>query len=112
MNSNIWALIVALFLAFSDVFNLGLLKMVRTGQISNHAWIGLPTVLYACQPLIFFFGLSHTSMTVLNLLWDLLSDILVTASGIFYFKEKISMKKYIGIAFGLLSIMFLAGDDE
>ena len=112
MNNNIWALVVASFLALSDVFNLGLLKMLRTGKITNQAWIGLPTVLYACQPLIFFFGLGHTSMTVLNLLWDVLSDILVTASGIFYFKEQISMKKYIGIAFGILAVTFLAGDED
>ncbi len=85
--------------------------MVSTGQISNQAWIGLPTILYAFQPFIFLFGLKHTSMTVLNLLWDILSDIMVTASGIFYFKEKLSMKKYIGIAFGLLAVMFLTGDE-
>lgn len=105
-----WALIIALFLAFSDVFNLGLLKMLKTGQITNQAWIGLPTVLYACQPLIFFFGLSHTSMTVLNLLWDVLSDIFVTAAGLLYFKEEISMKKYIGIAFGIVAVTFLSSD--
>ncbi len=109
-KSDIWTLLIAFFLAISDVFNLGLLKMISTGQISNQVWIGLPTVLYAFQPFIFLFGLKHTSMTVLNLLWDVLSDIMVTASGIFYFKEKISMKKYIGIAFGIVAVIFLSND--
>ncbi len=85
--------------------------MVSTGEIKNKAWLGLPTLLYAFQPLIFYFGLSHTSMTVLNLLWDVLSDVLVTASGLFYFKEKMSMKKYIGITFGLLAVLFLTSEE-
>ncbi len=85
--------------------------MVNTGEIKNKAWLGLPTLLYAFQPLIFYFGLSHTSMTVLNLLWDVLSDVLVTASGLFYFKEKMSMKKYIGITFGLLAVLFLTSEE-
>lgn len=105
-----WGIVIAFFLAFSDVFNLGLLKMLRTGQLKNHAWIGLPTVLYACQPLIFYYGLGHTSMTVLNLLWDVLSDIMVSASGLLYFKETLTMKKYIGISFAIMAVIFLSGD--
>ena len=108
---NWWALIIAAFLVLGDVFNLGLLKMVSNGEIKNQEWLGLPVLLYAFQPIIFFFGLGHTSMTVLNLLWDVLSDVLVTASGLFYFKEKMSMKKYIGITFGLLAVMFLTSEE-
>ncbi len=112
MNSHLWTLLIAFFLAFSDLFNLGLLKMLRTGQVKNMAWIALPTLLYSLQPMIFYTGLGHTSMTALNLMWDVMSDILVTASGLFFFKEKLSFKKYIGIAFAFVAIFLLSGDDE
>lgn len=111
MNGHLWTLLIAFLLAFSDLFNLGLLKMIHTGQIKNTAWIALPTFLYSLQPLIFFKGLGHTSMTGLNLLWDVMSDVLVTASGLFYFKEKLSFKKYIGIAFAFMAIFLLSADD-
>lgn len=85
--------------------------MIRTGQIKNMAWIAVPTLLYSLQPLIFYTGLGHTSMTALNLMWDVMSDILVTASGLFYFKEKLSYKKYIGLSFAFMAIFLLSGDD-
>jgi drug/metabolite transporter (DMT)-like permease len=111
MNSHLWTLLIAFFLALSDLFNLGLLKMLRTGQITNMSWIAVPTLLYSLQPLIFYKGLGHTSMTVLNLMWDVMSDVLVTASGLFYFKEKLSYKKYIGLSFAFVAIFLLSGDD-
>ncbi len=51
-------------------------------------------------------------MTALNLMWDVMSDILVTASGLFYFKEKLSYKKYIGLSFAFVAIFLLSGDDS
>ena len=111
LTENMKALLFAFFLAASDVFNLGLLKALRTGQVKNMAWIAVPTLLYAFQPLIFFKGLAHTTLTALNLLWDVMSDVLVTLTGLFYFKEKLSMRKQIGAAFSVLGVFLLGGDD-
>lgn len=107
---NLYGILFAFLMAFSDLFNLGLLKMLRTGQVSNMAWLGLPVLIYALQPIIFFFGLKFTSLTVLNLLWDVISDILVTVAGIFYFKESITFRQTIGIVFAMIAVVLLSSE--
>ena len=97
-----------LFMATIDVFMLGIIKMVSTGAIKNMYWMALPTAVYAFQPWIFLHSLRVESMIVMNLLWDLISDVLVTANGLLYFKEKLSNTKALGVGFSLLGIYFLS----
>jgi multidrug transporter EmrE-like cation transporter len=49
-------------------------------------------------------------MTVMNLMHDIMSDVIVTTSGLFYFKEKISSIKMVGIAFAFTAIVLLSYD--
>ncbi len=105
------ALLYGVGLAASDVVNLGILKGLRSGMIKNFSWIAFPTLVYALQPWIFYNGLAHTSMTVMNLLWDVLSDILVTASGLFFFKERLSFKKHLGVMFAMMAVFLLGSSD-
>ena len=106
------ALLYGTGLAISDVVNLGILKGLRVGMIKNFTWIAFPILIYAMQPIIFYLGIAHTSMTVMNLLWDVLSDILVTASGLFFFKEKLSHTKMIGVMFAMMAVFLLGVDDS
>jgi multidrug transporter EmrE-like cation transporter len=88
---------------------MGTIKNVSMGIYPRFAmWI--VTVLYMIQPWIFLKGLNFTSMTVLNLSWDLLSDILVTVSGLLYFRESLTEYKLIGVLFALLAITLFALD--
>ncbi len=102
----------AFFLAFSDLFNLSLLKMLRTGEVPNKMWLALPMAVYAFQPVIFYLGLGHTTLTTLNLLWDVMSDVLVTLVGLLYFKEKLSMQKWFGVFFAFMAVIFLGSDGD
>jgi multidrug transporter EmrE-like cation transporter len=43
----------------------------------------------------------------MNLMWDVLSDVLVTGTGVFLFKEKIGRTKMIGIGFAILAVIFM-----
>ena len=64
--------------------------------------------------IIFLKSLSHNSLTVMNLLWDVMSDISVSIIGLFYFKEKLTRFKKLGVFFSLISIILLTykdGDD-
>ena len=97
-----------LLMAGIDVFMLGILKMISTGAIKNMWWMALPTLVYAFQPWIFLQSLRVESMIVMNLLWDLISDVLVTANGLLYFKEKLSSKKSIGVLFSLIGIYLMS----
>ncbi len=105
------ALLYGIGLAFSDVINLGVLKAVHSGMLKNMAWLAFPTLIYALQPTIFYCALEYSSMTVMNLLWDVLSDILVTASGLFFFKESISFKKQLGVMFAIVAVFLLGSSD-
>lgn len=49
-------------------------------------------------------------MTFSNLGWDLMSDILVTLVGIFYFKEKITGLKGIALLLALIAIILFGID--
>jgi multidrug transporter EmrE-like cation transporter len=97
-----------LFMATIDVFMLGMLKMISTGAIKNIWYMAIPTLVYAFQPWIFLHSLRVESMLVMNLLWDLISDVLVTANGVLYFKEKLSQTKTIGVLFSLIGMYLLS----
>jgi multidrug transporter EmrE-like cation transporter len=68
-------------------------------------------ILYAIQILIFSYGLKSTSMTVLNIMWNLISNILVTILGIYFFKEKINDLKSIALLFAFVSIVLFTIDE-
>lgn len=105
---SITPLLYGVFMATIDVFMLGIIKMVSVGSIKNMWWMALPTVIYAFQPWVFLQSLRVESMIVMNLLWDLISDIFVTANGILYFKEEVSSTKMIGVGLSMLGIYFMS----
>jgi len=94
-------------MACIDGLSLSLLKLKHTGIIKS-AWV-LPftMLIYSTQPLIFYKALSLENMTVLNLLWDVISDIIVTFIGIFIFNETITIYQALGIVFCFIGITLL-----
>ena len=103
-------LIYGTYMATVDVFMLSILKAINLGWISS-SLIFLPTLIYAMQPWIFLKSLEFESMTVMNLLWDVISDVLVTGSGLYFFKEKLSRTKMLGVGLSLISIMLMSSKD-
>jgi len=93
-------------MAANDVISLGLLKAIHLDWLSSYYFV-VPVLLYIVQPFLFFSSLSFESMTIMNIMWDLLSDVLVTVSGIYIFKEKISNSKFMGIILSMVSMYLL-----
>lgn len=98
-------------LAALDVFMLGLIKTVSKNPGKLLKWMIIPTISYAITPWVFLKSLQFESMVVMNLMWDLLSDILVTLSGVLYFKEEIGPYKTIGVILSFISILFMSIED-
>lgn len=98
-------------LAGLDVFMLGLIKTVSKDKIKLLKWMIIPTISYAITPWIFLTSLQFESMIVMNLMWDLLSDLLVTASGFLVFKEKIGPYKTLGVMCSLIAIVLMSIED-
>lgn len=97
-------LIFALFMAIIDLFSLGFVKIIpKIGE----KWMYLPTFVYALQPWLFLDALKYSNLTIMNLTWDVASDIIVTIAGIYYFKETITGKQKWGILASFLSLYLM-----
>ena len=48
----------------------------------------------------------------MNLLFDVLSDIIVTCIGLFYFSEKLTNSKKVGVLLSIISVILLSWKDE
>ena len=107
MTQSLAPLVYGTYMATVDVFMLGILKAINLGWVSK-SLIFLPTLIYAMQPWVFLTSLSHESLTVMNLLWDVISDVLVTMEGLFFFQEKVSRTKMLGVGLSLISVFLLS----
>ena len=95
-------------LALLDSVSLPLLKYGRIER--NYIYVLGAIMVGITQTLVFYKALAGTSMIVMNLLWDLCSDLIVTAIGLFYFQEQLSNYKMIGVPLAIISIAILSLD--
>jgi len=100
-----YQLVMGTVLALLDAVSLPLLKTAY--MTHNHFFLSLGVIIGIVQKLIFYNSMQYTSLTILNVLWDLLSDVFVSLIGIFIFRENISTRKLIGIAISFVSIYLL-----
>jgi multidrug transporter EmrE-like cation transporter len=95
-------------MALIDVFVLGGLKAKSLGMLNGMWMLPLAMGVYALQPILFSKSLKFESLTVMNLFWDLSSDLLVTLVGLFYFAEKLSPRRMLGVGLSLIALMLLS----
>lgn len=95
-------------MALIDAFILSSLKAYNLGWIQWRGIVLISMLVYACQPLLFLESLNYNSLTIMNLLWDVMSDVIVTSIGLFYFQEKLSIMKKVGVFFSFISIVLLS----
>lgn len=94
-----------LFFGVVDVIALSITKSVSLGL--NSLWMLVPVAVYAINPLIFLKALNKESLTIMNLVWDLTSDLLITFIGLFVFAETISPMKLLGVLLGLVGLFLM-----
>lgn len=95
------------YMATMDAFMLGMLKAIKLGWLNTNL-LFIPAIIYAIQPFIFYKALGVETMTVMNLLWDVMSDVLVTVEGLYFFGERLTDRKMWGVALSLVSIFLLS----
>jgi drug/metabolite transporter (DMT)-like permease len=98
-------------MASIDVITLSSIKAISANQARFFKWMVIPTLLYAIQPWIFLNSMRFESLIVMNLMWDLMSDILVTVTGFLYFKEKLGPYKTLGVILSFVSIILMSLQD-
>jgi multidrug transporter EmrE-like cation transporter len=96
-------LFFGLILASNDVINMSIVKNISLGVLTQN-WLYLVYILYGFQMIIFYKGVQVTGMSVLNLTWNLISNIVITLIGLFYFKENITHLERWGIIFAMFAL--------
>ena len=102
----------ALYLAGVDAIIMPLLKAKSLGMLTGRWMLPLASIIYAMQPLVFFQSLSLESMTIMNILWDVMSDVIVAIIGIYVFGESLSKIQVIGLILSLSGITLLGFKDD
>ena len=109
---SILPIFMGLLMASLDVVMMSLGKFAVKGQISEATALTLGTLVYSLEPYIFFTSLKYESLTAMNLIWDLTSDVLVTILGVFYFGESIKGLRWVAVLFALFSLGLFAYTDS
>lgn len=107
---NIIPFAFAAAMASIDSTMLSLIKYISKNE-KHIGWLVLPMIVYACQPVLFYLSMQYETLTVMNLLWDVISDVIITTIGLFVFKETIGPYKKLGVIFSFISIILLSLND-
>lgn len=92
-----------------DAVALPIVKWVHNG--ASKWWMLFPMIVYAADPFIFLKALEKESLTIMNLVWDLTSDITITLVGLFIFAERLSPLKFLGVLVSLAGLFLMTYDN-
>ena len=104
---NYTVLFLALMMAAIDAIVLPMVSVIHTSGMSMYTMI-VPVLIYSTQLFIFKGALSYGSLSQMNMLWDISSDILVTLISVFLLKEVLTKNISLGLIFGIVSIYLLS----
>ncbi|NDE17241.1 hypothetical protein EBZ80_20150 [bacterium] len=93
-----------------DATALPIVKGVSTGW--NPLWMAIPVLLYSLSPFMLLAALRQETLTIMNLVWDLTSDLVVTAIGLIGFAEQISPTKALGVVFSFCGLALMSYDSH
>ena len=93
-----------------DVVAFSIIKKIsEKALIPGFAIISM--VLYALQPVLLLQAMPYESVAVMNILWNLISSVVVALVSIFFLGEKISTRKLIGIVVGIIAMFLFTFED-
>ena len=99
-------------MALIDIGMMTVAKLVSNGKLTEGFGTLLGIGLYAPQVLVFIRALDYEGMAVTNLIWNMISDILVTLEGVILFGESVKGLRWLGICMSILSLALLAYTDK
>lgn len=108
---NLIPLLFAMTMSSIDAIVLSGLKEYSLGTYFPYM-IPISMIVYSIQPIIFLQSLNYETMTIMNILWDITSDITVSLIGLFYFNEGLTIHKKIGLLFAFIGIGFMSYDKK
>lgn len=106
MNDGLSSTFYAFILAITGAFSLFILKKVNKKELSVN-WIAVSILINIASVFIVFMALKYVPITVFNIKWNLISNIIVTMTGVFLLKEVLSINEIIGITLAFLSMIII-----
>ena len=108
---NTLPIVFGFSMALLDIFMMAMAKEVSLKTVPYALGLGGATLVYAFQPYLFVKALTFENMTVVNLIWNLSSDIIVTLMGVLYYGESIAGLRWLALCMSLFSIGLFAYTD-
>jgi multidrug transporter EmrE-like cation transporter len=90
-----------------DVVVLSLLKARHIGEVTGNWVFIFAFLVYGFQSIVFYKALSFATLTTMNIVWDVTSDVLVTLMGLYFFKEALTWSQKIGVLFAMIAMVLL-----
>jgi multidrug transporter EmrE-like cation transporter len=104
---NFGIIIIGIVMAAIDAIVLPLVGIIHTKKL-DYLFMIIPMAIYAAQPILFKKGVDlGANVGTMNVIWDVISDIVVTILGIVILKESYDISTAAGIGLGIVSIFLL-----
>jgi multidrug transporter EmrE-like cation transporter len=110
-NFSMLPIFFGTLMAVLDIFMMSSVKMIKTGSLTYTFGLPFATIVYALQPYVFLKALNYENMTVVNLIWNLMSDVIVTLQGVFIFGESIAGLRWLAVSMSIVSLILFAYTD-
>ena len=101
-----------LAMAGVDIGMMTVAKLTHLGKLPYVTGLLGSMAIYTLQPILFLKALTFESMLATNLVWNLVSSVVVTLLGVFYFKESVKGLRLLAVLIALLSLGLFAFTDE
>jgi multidrug transporter EmrE-like cation transporter len=111
-NFSMLPIVFGTFMAILDLVMMGSIKMIHNGTLSVGVGIPLAVGMYALEPLFFLKAMNYEGMAVMNLIWNLMSDILVTLQALLIFGETIKGIRWVAVGMAVVSLSIFAYTDD
>jgi multidrug transporter EmrE-like cation transporter len=107
-NFDMLPIVFGTMMALIDIVMMGVVKMTSTGQLATAVGLPLAMGLYALEPIVFLKAMSYQGMVITNLVWNMMSNIIVTLQGVFIFGESIKGLRWVGIGMSIVALSIFA----
>lgn len=100
------SIFISFILAAIGALSLVLIKKIDSKELSK-IWILLPIIINISSVFLVLIGLRYSSITIFNVEWNLISNILITGIGVLYLNEVHSLYEIAGLVLAFISIFIL-----
>lgn len=100
------SIFIAFVLAAIGAIALFLIQKIASKELSKN-WLLVPIFINIASVFLMLVGLKYSSITIFNVEWNLISNILVTGLGVLYLNEVHSVYEIAGLVLAFIAIFIL-----